>query len=1516
MKTFFRIFLLCLCLILPAHADQPLQGSAFFLLSDTTHGSAEPAQVRLEAGNLGAIAEYGGVDVYVYRVKKPLEFLKAQKNLHRVTVRGNYTGEGLANVLADTWDHWWIMSRRYWRTVFSSEARNAVTAQSAEVRTHPLQHIAPPVALNPRYQPLKNHTLVDSFRYPVEIAKPIQPPKGVKLDGSSSNFIEARTGNVQIPLGKLEPGLYLVEAMSGDYRAVTPVFVSDSIAVTKVSGEQMLVWLAHRENGKPVADARVVWSDGVGVLGNATTDGSGIATFKRGTPEKSYVYGEDAHGGVFVAENFYYDSEIYNTKFYAVTDRPLYRPGDTVFVKFHGRTFLNARDSKAIEAGTLELEVFDAGGFPVAKQTVPVQPQTGGAASFTLPDNAVAGGYELRFAYKGESYGAAFRVAQYQKPHFEIGIQPAKKDFKTREAVTGRLQLTYPDGKPVANARVEMTVRAQQLSMVGGDLTYAGQFPVKLDTEEFTTDAKGLVQFKLPAASEPSRYVVSVLATDGAAYRVRATREILIERGATTYSLHAPKAFSAIGERVVFAIGAQGTGEAPASWDWVKLESRQRASGKLAATDRLELSFAEPGTYTINLRDAAGNLVGAASHHVSGAGVKAPEGSILMVFDKTEYRPGETASALITFPQPVDEALLTLERDRVEKTALLGSASGWIRSKRISPQQWRIDMPVEATYAPNVTLSATFVRGGEYAFQNLGLKVALPRVEIGVRADKAVYASGEKVTLDLSAMLGGKPAAGATLAVGVVDEMVYVLQPEIAPDIFDFFYHPRRNNVRTSASLNFIGYDLAAPPLQAAIPARGQTPQRAIKLLERPRREEKDTAFWQPEVRTDAQGRASVSFTMPDSLTRWRVTVRAAAPGGEVGQSLAYVRSDKDFYAKWTSPNWLRAADQPVASVAIFNQTGQDAQAELTVTGAIEKKIDNILLKPGANFVALPFDGGAKQPRLGIALAVGGKQVDALAVPLTLAPNGWFGLFVQNIALSAAETPIKLPADARQIRVQLSDSANLQLRRLIDDLIEYPYGCAEQTASRLIPYSLALSALQPADERLAAPLRQKLNGYRFRLAQMAGPNAAFGWWSVPEEDSDAFVTAYAYYADWHASRALGMKMPDGHFDRLLEIYRQDGQKRLVWQRALMLYWMHEMGLPVRSLAEALIEQVAGFKSGGKPARISHASSLVMAPDDSGLQPVMGLLLGAYVVQQSGGKLAPRVTQAVQAATPIVAQAGTPLADALLMLTGHRPNTDTAAILEKIRADAPTIDRSLVLLWSYRALGGSPALQRQAAQPALAAPWFPRFSSTGQPVYRWPAGSLPSSLKLAGTPKPGLNAVLRYESREAEEGKLPVALQRTLYRLVKETAPKGEEESSAAQGSMRFRLQKVDPGTPLKTDELYLDEVSLKRTGESPMRFGIVEIPLPPGAAVEPTTWGVLVREGRSEYEALARATAEETPTGYAIPVELLGDTVIHRHLLRVAQPGRYTLPPARYYRMYQPERKAYESKPRAALIVR
>ncbi|MFX8262383.1 hypothetical protein ABTL46_21255, partial [Acinetobacter baumannii] len=90
------------------------------------------------------------------------------------------------------------------------------------------------------------------------------------------------------------------------------------------------------------------------------------------------------------------------------------------------------------------------------------------------PSNAPAGGYSLRFDYNGGTYGGAFRVAEYIKPHFDVNLSLDKASYGTGEAVKGKISLRYPDGKPVKNGKVSVSLRAQQVTMVEGELRYAG----------------------------------------------------------------------------------------------------------------------------------------------------------------------------------------------------------------------------------------------------------------------------------------------------------------------------------------------------------------------------------------------------------------------------------------------------------------------------------------------------------------------------------------------------------------------------------------------------------------------------------------------------------------------------------------------------------------------------------------------------------------------------------------------------------------------------------------------------------------------------------------------------------------------------------------------------------------------------------------------------------------------------------------------------------------------------------
>ncbi|GAA5167840.1 alpha-2-macroglobulin [Viridibacterium curvum] len=1470
----------------------PVKGEPFFLLSDNSWSSKETARVRIEipgSTQYGEVAQYGGVDIVVYRVPKPLEFLQQQKNLHRPDTKGRYQGEGLSNTLTALWDRWYKASRRAWQRITSADLRKTATEQQPQLK-QPDINKAPEFEVSNAYKPLEGFDLISQFRYPVARARPITPPNDVKLPGSSSEFMAASPGNLMIPVGKLNPGLYLVEAIVGGFRAQTLVFVSDTQAITKTSGKQMLVWTADRLTGRPVPGANLQWSDGAGVLARGTTDRDGIARLTHTSPERSFLLGSDAAGGVFISENFYYDSEIYNTKLYAITDRPLYRPGDEVMVKLLGREFLDARNSRRAQDADVQMQVFDPAGTPLFSRKQSFKGDGGADTRFRLPDNANAGGYDIRMSYRGDTYGAAFRVAEYIKPHFEINLLMSKPELRTNEPITGKVKLTYSDGKPVINARLTLSVRAQQITMVDGEMQYAAQVPVSLEQQEIIADKNGEADISLPAATQPSRYALTVLASDGAAYRVKITREFLVERGSNPWKLTTERNFSPAASNVEFTLTALGEGgRPPARWEAVRLESRERSNGNIAAnTDKFSVAFSKPGSYTVTVRDASNNVLGATSHWVAGNGLKAGPGSVEIVLDRDRYKPGDTAEALITFPQPVGDALLTLERDQVEQHALLSRAADWVNLTRLSDTQWRARIPVRDTFSPNITFSVLYTQGKDYIFSNAGLVVSQPGIALDIKPERATYQPGETVNIDINSKLDGKPAS-TQLVVSVVDEMIYVLQPEIAPDINEFFYHFRRNNVRTAASLSFITYDMARSPERSAA-GGNRYPERGVKVLERPRRDDVDTAAWQPRLVTDDKGNARLSFVMPDSLTRWRITVRALNKDGVTGQKIQYVASDKPVYVKWTGPRHFRGNDQPVVDLVVFNRGQQARKADLVLAGAGLDQRRNLSLNPGPNFVSVPVRKLQAGP-VSAELLLDGKRADQLVAQVQLSAGNWPSRQQDIIPLQGRSTPIKLPMGARNVELAFAGNSAQYFSDAADDLISYPWGCVEQTASRLIPLSLAYQSLPATtDTPLAQPLARTLQTQRQRLIALAGPEAAFGWWGNGSSES-LFLTGYAYYADWYASRALGLQLPAQHWESLSALYAKHASTTPALHRALVVWWMRQMGLPVETVLQD-VERALDSSAAATRSNVGDYDSVIMAAPDS----LQGRQLAELIVGQLRRELRQPARPASIAAATALRGSNAPLARALLLL-GAPGNQEASLteILGSVREQQPTIDRALTLVWLQRAVAGSPAGAPGKLQPEG---WRARTTLSGNTRWQWENRERqPETLSLANAPAtPGV-AVLRYDTDTPEPHRLNVGITRTLYQLVE----KGE--------AMQFQAVPVSPGTALRTDKLYVDEVRLTPRGNTRPRYGLLEVALPPGAEIEGTSWGLQIEGlGGDEASSFERPPYQMSSLAYGVPVESLDKPVVLRQLVRFGQRGRFTLPPARFHRMYQPNDKAFQNE--------
>ena len=221
-----------------------------------------------------------------------------------------------------------------------------------------------------------------------------------------------------------------------------------------------------------------------------------------------------------------------------------------------------------------------------------------------------------------------------------------------------------------------------------------------------------------------------------------------------------------------------------------------------------------------------------------------------------------------------------------------------------------------------------------------------------------------------------------------------------------------------------------------------------------------------------------------------------------------------------------------------------------------------------------------------------------------------------------------------------------------------------------------------------------------------------------------------------------------------------------------------------------------------------------------------------------------------------------------------------------------MDRAIVLSW----LQSAASTATSASLPRPQGQWQ-AIEGALSPRWAWQAAQPPATLDLSSAPDGWLAARVSFQSASPVENALPVTIQRRLWKLV--------------PGNDAFAFAAVAVDAPeLDSNALYLDEVVLRNDSDTAMRYGLLEVPLPPGADVERTTWGLQISGLAGDSNgALDGARHEMGQMSYAVPVDSLSGEIVLRHLLRFSQKGQFALPPARFHRMYQPAQQAFEVEP-------
>ncbi len=245
-----------------------------------------------------------------------------------------------------------------------------------------------------------------------------------------------------------------------------------------------------------------------------------------------------------------------------------------------------------------------------------------------------------------------------------------------------------------------------------------------------------------------------------------------------------------------------------------------------------------------------------------------------------------------------------------------------------------------------------------------------------------------------------------------------------------------------------------------------------------------DTAYWNPNVRTGADGHARVEFNFPDALTTWRTTIRAMTDDGKAGGVVTRVLVRKNLIVRLAAPRFFRQGDETVLRVIAHNYltTAKDVTFALDVNGADvmsgqSQKI-NIPAK-GESFVDWRVKARATGNAVLTAKALTNEESDALEMTLPVlavrrkAEAGRRG----SAVLRRWTEPVGVQhsggirCSSRTLTITVAPSVAGTVFNALDYLTSYPWGCTEQTMSSFLPDLIVSQAIDKL--KLKSPIDRK-----------------------------------------------------------------------------------------------------------------------------------------------------------------------------------------------------------------------------------------------------------------------------------------------------------------------------------------------------------------------------------------------------------------------------------------------------------
>jgi uncharacterized protein YfaS (alpha-2-macroglobulin family) len=303
--------------------------------------------------------------------------------------------------------------------------------------------------------------------------------------------------------------------------------------------------------------------------------------------------------------------------------------------------------------------------------------------------------------------------------------------------------------------------------------------------------------------------------------------------------------------------------------------------------------------------------------------------------EKNRYEPGEVAKFVVRSPFPKSTVLVTIERE--------GVIDAFVRE--ISRNKPIIEVPIKGSYAPNVFISVVALRGRASEpnpthlvdLAKPALKLGMAELRVGwkahelkvqVQPQKLKYKAREiaEVKIKVQTASGQTLPEGAEVVVAAVDVGLLKLKNNTSWNILEAMMGQRELAVGTSSSqIEVIGkrhFGAKAKPPGGGGGTSGGEPRELFDPI----------LLWEPRLKLNAQGEATIKVPLNDSITSFRIEAVAQAGLNLFGDAHTDIESSKDLIIYSGFAPQVRDGDQIQNALTVRNTTAAAMKIKFQVS--------------------------------------------------------------------------------------------------------------------------------------------------------------------------------------------------------------------------------------------------------------------------------------------------------------------------------------------------------------------------------------------------------------------------------------------------------------------------------------------------------------------------------------------------------------------------------------------------------